>query len=155
MKDQAIKMSAFYQHFLSNPITASAVGWIFKFQMHQLLKDGCTIQLFPILGHHVPKNIIYESKAPPATRATLYSTIWIAWLDLVGLVLKMTLTAGNYYHFSNVNFTAFDSILHWSLRQILTNPPCQSCWYFRWCETRIHIMSDSMVFLQLRNWTYL
>ena len=64
---------------------------------------------FPILGHHAPKNIIYNSyphfyKWQDAKAFPLPTSVEHP------LVLKMTLTAGNYYHPSNVNFTAFDSL---------------------------------------------
>ena len=52
LKDQASEMQDLYNLFSGSPITAVAAGWVFEFRMHQLLKDGRVIQLFPIYRSH-------------------------------------------------------------------------------------------------------
>jgi len=109
MKDQVSEMDYFYHLFSNNSITASAAGWIFEFRMHQLLRDGCTIHLFPINGHHANKSTIYDhyshSYSPGFAKA-----IQLPTSEEHSLLPKMTLAMGNYYRPLNVTFPAINSL---------------------------------------------
>ena len=58
-------MEDFYQLFCGGKVLSTSATWIFKFRMHELLRNGQTIELFPIL--HSPNkgmaNLIYDNYA--------------------------------------------------------------------------------------------
>ena len=111
MKGQASEMEYFYHLFSKSQTTASAAGWVFEFRMHQLLRDGCTIQLFPIGSHHVDNNTIYNCYSSlydgQDTKALMLPTS-----EEHSLLPNMTLTMGNYYRplNSDINFPEINSL---------------------------------------------
>ena len=52
-----------YDYFRENPISAAAAGWIFELSMHEMLKKGQIIQLFPVLGRRKEADLIYDNYA--------------------------------------------------------------------------------------------
>ena len=89
----------FYHGLLGrSPDTACALGWIFELRMHQLLREGNLIQLFPIYGHLTSKEDKIQKDIPlPESGEHL--------LDEGDL-----LCVGHYYHLQTANFTTIDSL---------------------------------------------
>jgi len=108
MKDQASEMEYFYHLFSNNSITASAGGWVLEFRMHQLIRDGRTIHVFPIGGHHANINTIYDHYPPSFDVGAKALVLPVS--EEHSLLPNMTLTIGNYYRPLNPNFPTIDSL---------------------------------------------
>ena len=61
-------MGDIYHAFSTESSFASAVGWVFKYRMHQLLAAGRTIEMYPIRGNVATVDIIYKDYAATKNR---------------------------------------------------------------------------------------
>ena len=102
-------MSYFYNVFQANPITAAAAGWIFKLRMHQLLRKKQTIRLFPIRGHCVDMNLIYDDHTASEKR-TNATNLRFAGSEEHDLI-ETELVENHYYHPKSANLPTIDSLL--------------------------------------------
>ena len=102
-------MSYFYNVFQANPITAAAAEWIFELRMHQLLRKKQAIQLFPVHGHCVDTNLIYNdyTASENQTNPTNLKFTRSEEHDLV----KTKLEENHYYRPKSNNFLTIDSLL--------------------------------------------
>lgn len=48
LQNRIAEMKCCYDDFKSSSVTAPAAGWIFEFRMHQLLRQGYPLKLFPL-----------------------------------------------------------------------------------------------------------
>ena len=115
IKDQTSEREFFYQLFSNNPIAGSAAGWVLEFRMHQLLREGRTINLFPI-GGHPTINTIYDHY-PPSYDVGAKALV-LPESEEHSLQPMMALTIGRYYRPLNPNFPTIDSLF-------LVKPPCE------------------------------
>ena len=60
IKHQVFELQFYYNVFQGSPNTSSSAGWIFESRMHELLRQGGTISLFPVCGHVAKSNIIFD-----------------------------------------------------------------------------------------------
>jgi hypothetical protein len=103
-------MRHLYNFFRKSPFTASDAGWMFEFRMHQFLRQGKVIRLFPV-GSHVEKaNLLYddysasrEGKDPKVLRLT--------GSDEYSLGEAAKLKIGRYYRSPATDSTTLDSLL--------------------------------------------
>jgi hypothetical protein len=103
-----------YDLFWASPATAASAGWIFDFQMHQLIAEQQTIWIFPITqGDSRSANYIYKDY--PGENAVD--------LQLTGsqepLAMEDGFTTNHYYRLQPTNFLTIDSLL-------LIHPPNDS-----------------------------
>ena len=62
LQNRIADMKRCYDAFKDNPVTAPAAGWTFEFRMHQLLRRGYPLKLFPLgLGKEEKKFDIYDN----------------------------------------------------------------------------------------------
>jgi len=108
IKDQASEREYFYQLFSNNSITGTSAGWVLEFRMHQLLRDGRTINLFPIGGHRATINTIYDHY--PHSYDVGAKALVLPESEEHSLQPMMTLTIGRYYRPLIPNFPTIDSL---------------------------------------------
>ena len=60
IKHRVSDMHFYYDLFRDSSTTAPTAGWIFQLQVHELLRRGGPIQLFPIRGHRAAANFVYN-----------------------------------------------------------------------------------------------
>ncbi|KAH9983713.1 hypothetical protein BJV74DRAFT_597753 [Russula compacta] len=112
IKDQVSEMQALYGLFTSSPITAPALGWLFEFRMHQLLRDGLRHSKFPspsllswVRGHTL-RQLFHLSP-----QSKLKTTYLVAPINRTFLETRDEFTTGSYYCPSDLNLTAVDSLI--------------------------------------------
>ena len=109
-KDKASETQAFYDLFTGGPIMASVAGWIFEFRMHQLLRSGHIIQLFPILPKSDGSVNIHYADYTSSLLEQGSVHLRLPTSAEYPLRREMELTAGRYYHPPNLNFPTVDSV---------------------------------------------
>jgi len=104
-------MEYYYDLFSTSKTSATAAGWIFESRMHQVLRSGGTIQLFPIRSSGEGEvNLIYNNHTAslhrdnPETLKTLPS-------DEYSLTPTTELEKDHYYRPVAENFPTIDSLL--------------------------------------------
>jgi len=108
-----------YRLFRARDILSPSATWIFKFRMHELLRSGQSVELFPILrsSNKGVANLIcdtYASSRGRRDRVNLALPVSSEYL----LTEEVQLEEGCYYHSESSNF-AVDSLL-------LIRPPGES-----------------------------
>ena len=63
IRHQVFELHFYYDLLQRSPNTSSSAGWIFESRMHQLLRQGDTIPLFPVHGRVVRANFVFDDYA--------------------------------------------------------------------------------------------
>ena len=104
-------MAYYYDLFSASKISATAAGWIFEFRMHQVLRSGGTIQLFPILSSGKgDANLIYNNHTASRHRKDLKTLESLPSAEYP-LTTATHLEENCYYRPEAKNFPTIDSLL--------------------------------------------
>lgn len=111
VKDRVSNMQHFYDVFKSSPGSGSAAGWVFEIRIHQLLKQGISIRLFPISrrGSKSKVNEIYDDYTASKQREN-QKVLQLTASEGHLLDEKVQLVAGHYYRPEPTNFPTIDSL---------------------------------------------
>ena len=141
IKNQASEMLRFYYFFQESPVTAPAAGWIFELRMHQLLRRGDPIHLFPIGGRSVQTDFFYDDYT--SSREGKNKKI----LQLTGseehrLVAEARLDVGFYYRLDAADSHSINSL---SLVHHPDQPsPTLLVFWFAWNKTELTLNEGSL-----------
>lgn len=108
MKYLIAEMEHFYTLFKNNAATAPAAGWIFEHRMHELLRAGGLVNLFPVLGHEASKNFIYNDYS--ASHKGDREVFQLANSEDHPLIEGAELKVGHYYRPRAKNFPTIDAL---------------------------------------------
>jgi len=117
LKDQVSEMKRFYDLFRSSPVSASAAGWVFELRMHQLLRQGNSIQLFPVgrRGSASKLNYFYCNYTA-SEQGKDQKVFQLSASEEHLLNEEVQLRVGHYYRPQTSNFPTIDSLF-------LVHPP--------------------------------
>ena len=111
LKNSVADMEYFYDVFEGSSVTASACGELFELRMHQLLRWGYFLKLFPLaLGRAAsPKNDFYSDYSTSHKQQRLQS-YWLIASEEHPLREGIQLEINHYYR-PGKNFPSIDSLL--------------------------------------------
>ena len=103
-------MGLLYGQFQANPTSPPAAEWIFKLRMHQLLVEKQTLHLFPIRGHQVKVNLLYDNYIASGKRQDPIN-LELSESEQYHFVEKHRLQKDQYYLPKSRSYSAIDSLL--------------------------------------------
>ena len=109
LKDQVSEMEYPYNLFRSSSGSASAAGWVFELRMHQLLRQGDSIQLFPIGRRSSESNSFYDDYTA-SEQGRDQEVLQLTASEYHPLNEEVRLRFGHYYRPQTTNFPTIDSL---------------------------------------------
>ena len=110
LANQANERLRFYNLFLGSPQSAIAAGWLFKLEIHRVLRQRQTIKLFPVRSKHAITNTHYHEYSASSEGGGAIE-LQLPGSDEYGLeAAGKDLLVGRYYRPRTQNLATADSL---------------------------------------------
>ena len=108
---KVVRAREFYDLFVEHSYMSAAAGWLFEFQMHQLLRKGRTIAISPIRYTHDYGSYLYgDYRAMTNGESIGLERLELPPSDEYPLHEGATLEVGRYYRPESATFPTIDSL---------------------------------------------